>query len=68
MLDSVILHEVNMITEQGQQRAQEYGIKATPTIAINGRVAFVGIPEADALKQKIISAVKEEKSRDSYFF
>lgn len=67
-MDSVILQEVSMITQQGQQRAHDYGVKATPTIAINGRVEFVGIPEQEALREKIKYAVKDERERDSYFF
>ena len=57
-----------MITQNGQQRAQEYGVKATPTIVINGRPAFVGIPDPAMLKQKINSAIRDERDRDSYFF
>lgn len=57
-----------MITEQGRARAQEYGIESTPVIAVNGQVAYIGVPGEKKLKHIIDDAVREERSRTNYFF
>lgn len=60
--------EVSMVTHQGQEVAQAYGVSATPVIAINGRVVYVGIPTKLRLEGMIASAVREENERTNYFF
>ncbi|MEM2963257.1 MAG: thioredoxin family protein [Candidatus Anstonellales archaeon] len=60
--------EVNMITEWGMQRAQAFGVTATPTIILNGRVIFVGIPEKKALERVLKDEIRKEREKQSYFF
>jgi len=64
----VILREVSVATEEGAARAQEYEITATPSIAINGRVAFVGVPEAGELSKAVEETIENQSYRNSYFF
>ncbi len=60
--------EVNMITQWGMQRAQGYGVSATPTLILNGRVIFVGIPGKKALRELLVEEIRREKENNSYFF
>ena len=66
-MKDVVLEEVNTITQQGQERADSYGIKSTPVIAINGRVAYVGLPKEPELKHMIEMALREERDRQNYY-
>jgi len=66
--DPIILREVSIATEEGMRRAQEFGISATPTITINGRVAYVGVPTQETMDGMIAETLKSEKERNSYFF
>jgi len=50
----IIVEEVNTSTSEGMARANGYRIFSVPTIVINGKVAFVGVPE----KEELIKAVK----------
>ncbi len=62
------LFEVSIETEEGQTKAMEYEIEATPTIAINGRIVYVGIPTEELMTQAIKRAVEREHYATSYFF
>ncbi|MEM3031019.1 MAG: thioredoxin family protein [Candidatus Micrarchaeia archaeon] len=64
----IILREVSLATAEGAARAQEFEVSVTPTIAINGRVAFVGVPEAGELSKAVEEIVKYQGYRNSYFF
>lgn len=44
---------VNVNDPDNMQRARDYQIMAVPTIAINGKVEFVGAPTKDQLVSKI---------------
>ncbi len=66
--DAIILREISIATEEGMQLAQAFEVKATPTIAINGRVAFVGVPTMDVMDGLITATLQKEKERNSYFF
>lgn len=55
--DKVEVEEVNTWTPEGQRRAVAYGIHAVPTIAIAGKVKFVGVPGS---KEELAQAVREE--------
>lgn len=66
--DPIILREVSIATEEGMQRAQSFDVRATPTIAINGRVAFVGVPSFEVMDGLITATLQKEKERNSYFF
>ncbi|MDD5317994.1 MAG: thioredoxin family protein [Candidatus ainarchaeum sp.] len=64
----VVLVEVSIATNEGLERAKAFNIQATPTIAVNGKVAFVGVPTAEALCAMVIEEQRREKERTSYFF
>lgn len=64
----VELFEVSIETDEGQTKALEYEIEATPTITINGRIAYVGVPTEEALEEVVKKAVEREHYSQSYFF
>lgn len=64
----VVLMEVSIATSEGMERAREFEVTATPTIAVNGRVAFVGVPTPEQLESIICKEIRMEKERTSYFF
>ncbi|MHA1363443.1 MAG: thioredoxin family protein [Candidatus Freyarchaeota archaeon] len=53
--ENVIINEIDVETRTGQERAQLYHLQGVPTIAINGAVAFVGLPPS---KRAIASAIR----------
>lgn len=55
--DKLDVEEVNTWTPEGQRRAIAYGIHAVPTIAIAGKVKFVGVPPS---KEELAKAIREE--------
>lgn len=67
-MDAVLLHEVNTITPFGQERALECGVTAFPSIVVDGRIVFVGVPDEGALRSFISDAIRDKKERESYFF
>jgi glutaredoxin len=60
--DSVFLMEVDTSTEEGGARAAEYGVRNVPTIAINGRLAFEGVPQQTLLKKVVEDEIYREKN------
>ncbi len=56
----VTVEEINSWSEEGQTRALKYGIMAVPTIVINGKVKFVGVPKKDELARAIREEVDKE--------
>ena len=50
----IIVEEVNTSTSEGMARAAGYQIFSVPTIVINGKVEFVGVPD----KEKFSKVVK----------
>lgn len=67
-MDAVLLQEVSIVTPFGQEKAAEYGVTAFPSIVIDGKVAFVGVPEEDGLRFLIYDAVIDKRDRENYFF
>lgn len=65
---NIVLMEVSIATNEGMERAKEFDVAATPTIAVNGRVAFVGVPSPEQLESIISEEIRKEKERTSYFF
>jgi small redox-active disulfide protein 1 len=57
---NVVVEEVNSWSEEGQTRALKYGIMAVPTIVINGKIKFVGLPKKDELARAIQEEVNKE--------
>jgi thioredoxin 1 len=58
---NVTVEEVNSWSEEGQTRALKHGIMAVPTIVINGKVKFVGVPKKDEL----VKAIQEEVNKET---
>lgn len=53
----VIATEMSVATPEGYNKAVSHGVSGVPTILINDKVAFVGVPPSvDALKQVVVSA------------
>ena len=46
------VEHVNVMDEP--KRAADYGIMAVPTIVIDGEVAFMGAPQKEQLKEKLL--------------
>ncbi|VVB66610.1 Thioredoxin [Candidatus Gugararchaeum adminiculabundum] len=67
-MEAVHFKEISMVTDYGKEVAQEYGVDRTPAFAINGRIAYIGVPTPEKLRQLISEAAYDERSRDSYFF
>ncbi|HQT44580.1 MAG TPA: thioredoxin family protein [Candidatus Micrarchaeota archaeon] len=60
--------EISMLTEQGQQIAENYGVEATPAIIINGAMAFVGVPTKTEMAGMIKDAKRTMRDKTNYFF
>ncbi len=60
--------EISMMTQQGQEAAQNYGVEATPAIIINGNMAFVGVPTKTEFKELIKEAARELREKTNYIF
>jgi len=59
--EDVVTEEVNTWSPEGQTRALKHGIIAVPTIVINDKVKFVGVPR----KEDLVKAIQEELKRTS---
>ena len=66
--ESVVLREISVATSEGEMIANEYQIEATPTITINGKIAFVGVPSARVLGGLIKVEFEREKRMSSAYF
>ncbi|MCL7414784.1 MAG: thioredoxin family protein [ANME-2 cluster archaeon] len=52
----VLAAEISVATPEGYNKAMSHGVSGVPTILINDKVAFVGVPPSvDALKQVVHS-------------
>lgn len=52
-LNNVNVEEINVISQDGAEKANAYGIKKVPTILINGKVKLVGLLTSEELYKKI---------------
>ncbi len=52
----ILFKEINVFKEP--QRAQQLGVKMSPTLALNGKIISVGLPEENQLKQILMENVK----------
>ncbi len=64
----ILLREVSVATHEGEEMAEAFEIDSTPTFAINGKIAFIGVPAPDVLSQLIKEELDRERFRNSYFF
>jgi len=65
---NMVLMEVSIATEQGMERAKEFDAKATPAIAVNGRLVYVGVPSPEDFESIVAREAANEKERTSYYF
>ena len=65
---NMVLLEVSIATNEGMERAKEFDAKATPAIAINGRLVYVGVPTPEDFDSILSTESAKEKERTSYFF
>jgi len=47
--DNVEVAIVNIATPEGNSKARKLGVMSVPAIVINGKLAFVGTPQADII-------------------
>lgn len=40
-----IIHDVNSVDKETKAKMEEYGIKAVPTIVVDGKYKVVGVPD-----------------------
>ncbi len=64
----VCIREVSIVTPEGENMAESYRLDSTPAFTINGKVAFVGVPEVSLLSKLIKDEIHNERCRSSYFF
>jgi glutaredoxin len=46
-------NEIHIETSEGRKKARIIGVKATPTVVVDGRIAFVGVPSREDLVREI---------------
>ncbi|WP_457742617.1 thioredoxin family protein [Thermococcus sp.] len=51
--DGVIVRELSVATPEGQRKAMEHNILGTPTILINNRVEFIGVPNFSEFEKRV---------------
>lgn len=51
--DGVVAKEVSVATPEGQRKAMEHNIMGTPTVLINNRVEFIGVPNFGEFERRV---------------
>ncbi|MDV3104234.1 thioredoxin family protein [Thermococcus waiotapuensis] len=51
--DGVIARELSVATPEGRRKAMEHNILGTPTILINNRVEFIGLPNFAEFERRV---------------
>ncbi len=51
--EGVVAKEVSVATPEGQRKAMEHNIMGTPTILINNRVEFIGVPNFAEFESRV---------------
>ncbi|AEH24567.1 thioredoxin family protein [Pyrococcus yayanosii] len=49
----VVARELSIATPEGRRKAMEHNIMGTPTILINNRVEFIGVPNFAEFERKV---------------
>ncbi|NVM28834.1 MAG: thioredoxin family protein [Candidatus Helarchaeota archaeon] len=57
----VIIEEIDITSPIGQQRAKKYKLKGVPSIAMNGKFKFAGVPHPMLFYNEIKRLIKGEK-------
>jgi hypothetical protein len=55
----VVLREVDLVAQP--EVAVKYGVRSTPAIAIDGALAWQGIPSAQALRERLEAALRRHE-------
>ena len=63
----IVLLEISLATEEGQELARQLDIQHAPAIAINGALAYIGVPETAELNKLLADAAHEEKEKTNYY-
>ncbi len=64
----ILFREISVATHEGEEMAEMFEIDSTPTFAVNGKIAFIGVPAPGVLSEIIKEELDKERSRNSYFF
>ncbi|AFL94423.1 glutaredoxin/thioredoxin-like protein [Thermococcus cleftensis] len=51
--EGVIARELSVATPEGQRKAMEHNIMGTPTILIDNRVEFIGVPNFAEFERRV---------------
>ena len=51
--NGVAARELSVATPEGQRKAMEHNIMGTPTVLINNRVGFIGVPSFAEFERKV---------------
>lgn len=57
------VHEINILSSVGQEKAQIYNVKGVPTIILNGRTKIVGVPTLEQLREKLQVYIEKGRHR-----
>ncbi|MBI4399239.1 thioredoxin family protein [Candidatus Micrarchaeota archaeon] len=64
----IVVREISVATDEGRGLAEDYAIDATPTITINGKIAYIGVPSINAFNLLVKDFLRSERYRNNYFF
>ncbi|WP_010479774.1 thioredoxin family protein [Thermococcus zilligii] len=59
--DGVIARELSVATPEGRRKAMEHNIMGTPTILINNRVEFIGLPNFAEFERKVRELLSDNR-------
>lgn len=51
--EGVVARELSVATPEGQRKAMEHNILGTPTVLINNRVEFIGVPNFAEFERRV---------------
>ncbi|NJE06234.1 glutaredoxin [Thermococcus sp. M36] len=51
--EGVVARELSVATPEGQRKAMEHNILGTPTVLINNRVEFIGVPNFVEFERRV---------------
>ena len=49
----IVARELSVATPEGRRKAMEHGIMGTPTVLINNRVEFIGVPNFAEFEMRV---------------
>lgn len=60
---NLLIEEVDINSEAGKTKAKSYQLKNVPSIAINGRMKFIGVPHPVLLFNEVKRIIREEQPK-----